>query len=62
MVSPLRLFSLKINSIYWNQNRARYLLIVFAVILFLMYRFASVIFILTAYILLSLLNLNETEE
>lgn len=62
MVSPIRLFSLKISSIYWKHNRARYILIAFALVLFLMYRFASVIFILTAYILLSLLNINEAED
>ena len=62
MVSPIKLFSLKISSIYWKHNRSRYILIAFAVILFLMYRFAAIIFILTAYILLSLLNLNEAEE
>lgn len=62
MVSPLRLFSLKISSIYWKHNRARYILLAFAIVLFLMYRFASVIFILIAYILLSLFNLNEAEE
>ena len=62
MVSPLRLFSLKISSIYWKHNRARYILIILAIVLFLMYRFASVVFILTAYILLSFLNLNEAEE
>ena len=62
MVSPMKLFSLKISSIYWKHNRARYILIAFTIVLFLMYRFASVIFILVAYFLLSLFNLNEAED
>lgn len=62
MVSPLRLFSLKVSSIYWKNNRGRYILIVFALGFFLTYRFASIPFILIAYIFLSLFNLNEAEE
>ncbi len=62
MVSPLRLFSLKISSIYWKHNRGRYILIVFAIGFFLSYRFAAIPFILLAYILLSLFKLNEAES
>jgi CDP-diacylglycerol--serine O-phosphatidyltransferase len=59
MVSPLKLFSLKISSIYWKHNRSRYILIAFAVIIFLTYRFAAIPFILVLYILLSLFKLND---
>jgi CDP-diacylglycerol--serine O-phosphatidyltransferase len=59
MVSPLRLFSLKISSIYWKHNRGRYILIAFAVLSFLLYRFAAIPFILGLYIILSLLKLND---
>ena len=62
MVSPIRLFSLKISSIYWKHNRGRYILIVFAIAIFLAYRFASIPFILILYILLSLFKLNEKDE
>jgi len=61
MVAPIRLFSLKISSIYWKYNRARYILIILAVILFFSIRFASIPFILLIYIILSLLKLNEAE-
>ena len=61
MVLPVRLFSLKVSSIYWKHNRGRYILIVFAVGFFLTYRFASIPFILIMYIVLSQLKLNEAE-
>lgn len=62
MVAPIRLFSLKITSIYWKHNRSRYILILSALILFFSLRFASIPFILLLYIILSLLNLNEPEK
>jgi CDP-diacylglycerol--serine O-phosphatidyltransferase len=62
MVSPLKLFSLKISSIYWKHNRGRYVLIAFATVFFLMYRFAAIPFILILYIILSLFNLNDPAE
>jgi len=62
MVSPIRLFSLKITSIYWKHNRSRYILIPAALLLFFTLRFASIPFILLLYIILSLLNLNEPEK
>ena len=62
MVASIRMFSLKISSIYWKYNRARYILIISALILFFSIRFASIPFILLLYIILSLLRLNEPEE
>jgi CDP-diacylglycerol--serine O-phosphatidyltransferase len=62
MVSPLKLFSLKLSSIYWKHNRGRYILIAFALIFFLIYRFAAIPFILVLYIILSLLKLNQAED
>ncbi len=62
MVAPIRLFSLKITSIYWKHNRSRYILIPAALLLFFTLRFASIPFILLLYIILSLLDINEPEK
>lgn len=62
MISNIPLFSLKFRSIYWKNNRARYIFIVAAIALFLYFRFASVPFIILLYIILSQLKLNTAEE
>lgn len=62
MVSPLRLFSMKLQSIHWKHNRGRYILIVSALVLFFSFRFASVPFTILLYIILSQFNLNEAVE
>ncbi len=59
MVSGIHLFSMKVKSIYWRHNRARYIFLPVAVILFFSMRFASVPFILLFYIVLSQFRLND---
>lgn len=59
MVSNIYLFSFKVRSIYWRHNRARYIFLPVALILFFSMRFASVPFILLFYIILSQFRLND---
>lgn len=62
MVSNIHLFSMKVNSIYWRHNRARFILILSSLIMFFSLRFASVPFIVLLYIVLSQFKLNDPVE
>jgi len=60
MVSEIHLFSLKFKSLSWNQNTAKYMLIVLAIVLFILLKFISIPLIIVIYILLSLIYKPKT--
>lgn len=59
MVSRIHLFSMKVKSIAWRHNRARFILILAGLVMFFSLRFASVPFIIILYIILSQFRLND---
>lgn len=60
MVSEIHLFSLKFKSLSWNQNAAKYILIILAIVLFIRLKFISIPIIIVIYILLSLIYKPKT--
>jgi CDP-diacylglycerol---serine O-phosphatidyltransferase len=59
MVSPLKLFSLKIKDTSWSNNKTRYIFLLLSIISFLILGYSSVPLIMILYIGLSLLSKNS---
>ncbi len=56
MVSDIRLFSLKFRSLSWKENRPRYVLLLLAAALLLMFRYAGIPLGIVLYVLLSIFS------
>lgn len=56
MISPLPMFAMKVKSYGWKGNEFRYILIVSAVVLTILFKFAGVALTIVAYILLSIIE------
>ena len=55
LVAELPLLSLKIKNLSWRENRGRFLLVLLAAIIILVFRFRALAFIVPLYLLLSLI-------
>jgi CDP-diacylglycerol---serine O-phosphatidyltransferase len=62
MVSPLKLFSLKIKNISWNSNKTRYIFLAVSLILFIVFSYTSIPIIMLLYIIFSLFSKKTFEE
>lgn len=56
LVSEIRLFSMKLSSLAWSENKYKFIFVIFAVVLFAIFQFVALPIILLSYILLSLLH------
>ena len=56
MISPLPMFAMKVKGYGWKGNEFRYILIVSAVVLTILFKFAGVALTIIAYILLSIIE------
>jgi CDP-diacylglycerol---serine O-phosphatidyltransferase len=56
MVSPLKLFSLKMKDTSWGNNKTRYIFLVVSLILFLIFSYTSVPIIMLLYVIFSLFS------
>ena len=54
LVSPIRMFSLKMKSFQWHGNEIRYIFLLIAIILVLLLQLESLAFVMVAYVVLSL--------
>jgi len=55
MIAPIKLFSLKINNLSLKNNLHIYILMIFAIITLIMYKFIAIPFIIIFYILMSVI-------
>jgi len=62
LVSELKLFSMKLSSLSWNDNKFKYLFLIAAVILILLFKILAVPMIFVLYILFSLLHFRTLKE
>lgn len=56
LVSEIRLFSMKLSSLAWSENKYKFIFVILAVVLFAVLQFVALPIILLSYILLSLLH------
>ncbi|MFD2906782.1 CDP-alcohol phosphatidyltransferase family protein [Sphingobacterium anhuiense] len=56
LVSEIRLFSMKLSSMAWSENKYKFIFVILAVVLFAVFQFVALPIILLSYILLSLLH------
>jgi CDP-diacylglycerol--serine O-phosphatidyltransferase len=56
LVSEIRLFSMKLSSLDWSENKFKFIFVILAVVLFAAFQFVALPIILLSYILLSLLH------
>lgn len=56
LVSEIRLFSMKLSSLAWSENKYKFIFVILAVVLFAIFQFVALPIILLSYILLSLLH------
>lgn len=56
LVSEIRLFSMKLSSLAWSENKFKFIFVILAVVLFAAFQFVALPLILLSYILLSLLH------
>ncbi|MCS3557337.1 MULTISPECIES: CDP-alcohol phosphatidyltransferase family protein [Sphingobacterium] len=56
LVSEIRLFSMKLSSLAWSENKYKFIFVILAVVLFAVFQFVALPIILLSYILLSLLH------
>lgn len=56
LISEIRLFSMKLSSLAWSENKFKFIFVILAVVLFAAFQFVALPIILLSYILLSLLH------
>ena len=56
LVAPIPMFSLKIKSLRWSANRSRYIFLIGAVLLVVLFGFDALAFIILWYILVSVIG------
>lgn len=56
LISEIRLFSMKLSSLSWSENKFKFIFVILAIVLFAVFQFVALPIILLSYILLSLLH------
>ena len=56
LIAPLPLFALKFKNFSWMDNRVRYIFLIFALALLIIYKFVGIPLIIILYIILSIIN------
>lgn len=59
LVSELRLFSMKLNSLGWKENKFKYLFLIASLLMILMFRIMAVPMVFVSYILFSYLHFRQ---
>ena len=62
LVSPLPLFALKFKNISWKDNRIRYIFLLIAPVLLILFKFLGIPLIIILYIVLSIINNVTTKK
>lgn len=62
LVSELRLFSMKLNSLSWGDNKFKYLFLIISFLIILLLKVSAIPLVFVLYILFSLLHFGKKEE
>ncbi|SKB55992.1 CDP-diacylglycerol---serine O-phosphatidyltransferase [Sphingobacterium nematocida] len=62
LVSELRLFSMKLNSLGWEENKFKYLFLIISFLIILLLKVSAIPIVFVLYILFSLLHFGKNED
>ncbi|UIR56635.1 CDP-diacylglycerol--serine O-phosphatidyltransferase [Sphingobacterium sp. SRCM116780] len=62
LISEIKLFSMKLSSLSWSENKFKFIFVILAITLFAIFQFVALPLILLIYILLSIVHFNYTKE